>query len=70
MAKGRRKSQALPKEVRKLLLDADKHVIVPKQSGWMIRFDNGDQVMIHGTPSDHRALRNTRARLQQNRSFK
>ena len=33
------------------------------RQGWMIHFPNGESMTIHGTESDHRAEKNTRARV-------
>lgn len=34
-----------------------------KNKGWFIKFPNGDSTMIHTSDSDHRAEKNTRARV-------
>ena len=60
-------SQSLTKEARAIVREAEKQgfKIKEKKNGWMILTPNGQgAVMIHKTPSDHRALKNELARLR------
>jgi hypothetical protein len=60
-------SKSSSKEARDLVKDAEKQgfKIKEKKNGWMILTPNGQgSVMIHKTTSDHRGLRNERARLR------
>lgn len=58
---------SLAKEVRALVRAAEKQgfTVKEKKNGWMLHSPNGQgSVMIHKTPSDHRALSNARTRLR------
>jgi hypothetical protein len=60
-------SKSLKQEAEKLVRLAEKQgfKVKEKKSGWMVLTPNGQgAVMIHKTPSDHRALKNELARLR------
>jgi hypothetical protein len=60
-------SKSLKKEAEALVREAEAQgfMVKDKKMGWMLLTPNGKgSVMIHKTPSDHRALKNARARLQ------
>lgn len=44
-------------------LDGQGCVVQEKQRGWFVKFPNGDTMTVHKTESDHRAEKNTRARV-------
>jgi hypothetical protein len=55
------------KEVEAIVREAKKQgfMVKEKKMGWMIQTPNGQgSVMLHKTPSDHRAIRNDLARLR------
>lgn len=59
--------KGLGKDAKKLVKEAEKQGFVAKEkkNGWMLTVPNGQgSVMIHKTPSDHRALKNAVARLR------
>jgi hypothetical protein len=58
---------SLKKEVRTLVKQAEEQgfTVKEKKKGWLLLTPNGQgAVMIHKTPSDHRALKNELARLR------
>jgi hypothetical protein len=60
-------SKTLTREARALVQEAEAQgfTVKEKKNGWMLLTPNGQgAVMIHKTPSDHRALRNELARLR------
>lgn len=38
--------------------------VTPTNKGWFVKFPNGDSMTLHRTDSDHRAEKNTRARVR------
>lgn len=36
------------------------------KKGWFVYFPSGDSTIYHKTPSDHRAMKNNRARVRRN----
>jgi hypothetical protein len=60
-------SKTLSKEARAIVRKAETQgfTVKEKKNGWMLLTPNGQgAVMIHKTPSDHRALKNELARLR------
>ena len=60
-------SKTLSKEARAIVREAEAQgfTVKEKKNGWMLLTPNGQgAVMIHKTPSDHRALKNELARLR------
>jgi hypothetical protein len=60
-------SKTLSKEARAIVREAEAQgfTVKEKKKGWMLLTPNGQgAVMIHKTPSDHRALKNELARLR------
>jgi hypothetical protein len=60
-------SKTLTREARALVQEAEAQgfTVKEKKNGWMLLTPNGQgAVMIHKTPSDHRALKNELARLR------
>jgi hypothetical protein len=58
---------SLKKEARTLVREAEEQgfTVKEKKNGWMLLTPNGQgAVMIHKTPTDHRALKNELARLR------
>lgn len=53
-------------DIRTILngLEAQGARIVDTKAGYMIMCPSGDKVTMHKTPSDFRAMRNTRARIK------
>jgi len=54
------------KNIRKILtgLEQQGARVKPTRDGWQILCPSGDIVTMHGTESDHRAMRNTRSRIK------
>jgi hypothetical protein len=60
MGKVQREVEAIVKKA-----EAQGYTIKEKKMGWMVLTSNGQgSVMLHKTPSDHRALKNAVARLR------
>lgn len=58
---------SLKREARALVRQAEEQgfTVKEKKKGWLLLTPNGQgSVMIHKTPSDHRALKNELARLR------
>lgn len=56
----------LKSQLREIIkgLEAQGARVKETSDGWQILCPNGDIVTMHRTPSDHRALRNTRSRIK------
>ncbi len=53
------------KRLRIILVNLERQgcVVERRKQGWFVKFPNGESTTIHLTESDHRAEKNTRARV-------